>query len=482
MNRIEKGLVMVLLALMALLIVACGEEPSNTTLIEEEPMAEEEHASEPAATQEVASEAPTAQEQAGEAAAVEESTPAGPVELVVWAEGNTQQTMTSDPEGQGRYALYLKQQFEAENPGVTVKIEYHGWDQELRQNLMNSLLANTAPDIVVGENFFQQYAELGALVPLDNHIADIKDNLVEGTYKAAVYNGQIYGLSSFTGVFSFERNCAVVQAAGFDCNTPPQTWEELLTQSQAITQQGQGQYYGHTLQGPIGSGLGSIFRVAVYLAQADAPMCKDESCTQPWFNHPNAGGVMAFLREMNRTTPPGLSFNPDEGQIYSQLFQGLSAYQIAGSWHINWAKETGCQDCRYSPVPKPAGGTNASIIVGNAIYAVLAQSQHPDLAAKWVKLVASDGAQDLVYPALGRLPSTRSALQKLHPTVDAATQAYIDELLNNENLGILPQWRKDPQQMWTIYNEMLTRVLTTEDPIQQILDEAQAAAEAVASQ
>ena len=87
-----------------------------------------------------------------------------------------------------------------------------------------------------------------------------------------------------------------------------------------------------------------------------------------------------------------------------------------------------------------------------------------------------------MYPALGRLPSTRSALQKLHPTVDAATQAYIDELLNNENLGILPQWRKDPQQMWTIYNEMLTRVLTTEDPIQQILDEAQAAAEAVASQ
>ena len=107
---------------------------------EKKPMAEEEHASEPAATQEVASEAPTAQEQANEAAAVEESTPAGPVELVVWAEGNTQQTMTSDPEGQGRYALYLKQQFEAENPGVTVKIEYHGWDQELRQNLMNSLL------------------------------------------------------------------------------------------------------------------------------------------------------------------------------------------------------------------------------------------------------------------------------------------------------------------------------------------------------
>ena len=120
--------------------------------------------------------------------------------------------------------------------------------------------------------------------------------------------------------------------------------------------------------------------------------------------------------------------------------------------------------------------------MGNAIYAVLSQTEHPEMAAKWVKFIASDGAQDLVHPVLGRLPSTRSALQKLHPNVDPATQAYIDELLNNPNLGILPQWRKEPQQMWTIYNEMLTRVLTTEEPIAQILDEAQAAAEAVANQ
>lgn len=460
MKKIKNTLAIAFMLLfMSIFIVACGDSQEQEAVQEELGVAEEEAAEEAVS-----------------------GTQEGPIELVIWAEGNTQQSMSNDPEGAGRYGLYLKQQFEAENPGVTVKMEYHGWDQELRQNLVNALLANTAPDIVVGENFFQQYAELGALVPLDEYIADIKDNLIQGTYKAAVYDGKIYGLSSFTGVFSFERNCAVVQAAGFDCNTPPQTWDELVAQSQAITEQGQGQYYGYTLQGPIGSELGSIFRVAVYLAQANAPMCQDESCHQPSFNHPNAIPVMQFLREVNKSTPPGLTFNPDEGQIYSQLFQGISAYQIAGSWHVNWAKDGGCQDCRYSSIPKPASGQSASIIVGNAIYAVLSQTEHPEMAAKWVKFIASDGAQDLVHPVLGRLPSTRSALQKLHPNVDPATQAYIDELLNNPNLGILPQWRKEPQQMWTIYNEMLTRVLTTEEPIAQILDEAQAAAEAVANQ
>lgn len=406
----------------------------------------------------------------------------GSVELVIWAEGNTQQSMADDPEGAGRYGRYLKEQFEAENPGVTVKMEYHGWDQELRQNLVNALLAGTAPDVVVGENFFQQYAELGALRPLDDVLADVKDNMIEGTYKAALYDGKIYGVSSFTGVFSFERNCTVIQQAGLNCDTPPQTWDELLAQTQAVTDQGRGQFFGYTLQGPSGASLGSIFRIAVFLAQADAPLCQGPACTEPWFNNPNAVPVLQFLRQLNTTTPPGLTFNPDEGQVYSQLFQGVSAFQIAGSWHVNWAKEAGCTDCRYSPVPRPANGHSASIIVGNAIYAVLSQSKHPDVAAQWVKFIASDGAQDLVHPALGRLPSTRSALQKLHPTVDPATQAFIDELLNSSDLGILPQWRKEPQQLWTIYNDMLTMLFTTNTPVEELLNNAQAQAEAIMSQ
>jgi hypothetical protein len=90
--------------------------------------------------------------------------------------------------------------------------------------------------------------------------------------------------------------------------------------------------------------------------------------------------------------------------------------------------------------------------------------------------------QALIYPTVGRLPSTRSGLKALRSKVDNATVAYIDQLLNNSNLGILPQWRKRPQQLWDIYNEMLTRVIFTEEPIKQIMDDAQAAADKVMQQ
>lgn len=425
-------------------------------------------------------------DRASPAATENETTPATvtpvaankPVELVIWAEFFTQDAIVTDPDGAGRYGTYLIEQFEKEHPGVTVRLEYHGWDETLRQNLFNALLAGTAPDIVVGENFFQQYAELGALVPLDDILGDIEHDLIPGTYKAAEYQGQIYGISAFTGIFAFERNCQVVEAAGLDCAHPPQTWDELLAEAAHITAQGDGDYYGYTLQGPVQTSVGGAFRIAVYLAQAGAPICQNE-CTIPYFNNPDAVPVYEFIRELHQYTPPGLAFNPHEGQVYEQLFRGLSAYQIAGSWHPGWAQDIGCEDCRYSPIPVPENGQPASMIVGNAIYVVLKQSEHPEVAAEWVKFLAREDVQALVYPSLGRLPSTRSALTALRPDVDPATQVFIDQLLTSPELEILPQWRQDPEKLWRIYNEMLTQILTTTRPIQEIMEDAQAAANEV---
>lgn len=398
------------------------------------------------------------------------------LELVVWT--NEVAAMEQTPEGAGQYGLYLKEQFEKEHPGVVVVMEDHGWDEELRQELSKALLAGTAPDVVVGENYFQQFARQGALLALDTRIADIKDNLIESTYRAAVYDGYTYGLSASTGVFGFERNCQVIEQAGLDCNTPPKTWDELLTQARTITEKGEGDYYGYTLQGTKGFSVGGIFRIAVYLAQADASMC-EANCTYPFFNDPRAVPVMEFLRELHRYTPPGLSQSSDENQIYSQLYQGRSAYQIAGSWHVNQARQSGCADCRYSAIPIPEDGHSASIIVGNVIYAVTSQSKQPDLAVEWIRFLVRDDVQALINPTVGRLPSTRSGLEALRTTADIATQSYINELLQDPNLGILPQWQKYPQQLWNIYNEMLTRVLYTEEPIEQIMNDAQMAADRV---
>jgi multiple sugar transport system substrate-binding protein len=396
-----------------------------------------------------------------------------PFDLVHWAEGY----LYSEDERFKPYQDAVKDRFKEMYPHVTVKFENFGWDEALRQNLVTALLGGTAPDVIVGENFFQQYADLGAMAPLDDAIVDIEDNLIPGTYAAAVTQGKVYGICQFTGCFGFERNPNVIEAAGLDPSEAPTTWDELLEQAEIITEAGNGEFYGYTLQGPVGFSVGGIFRIAVYMKQAGADMCSDD-CTYPWFDNPKAEEVLSFLREINRYTPPGLTFNPDEGQVYTQLFLGKSAYQICGSWHVGWAKDSGLDNAMYSGIPIPAGGQPASIVVGNVINGVLTASEHKTEAAALCKMFTEDDIQDLVNPVLGRMPSTRSALQRLEPTASDADKAFINELLTAD-LGVLPQWRKDPQKLWTIYNDMLTQVLSTEDPILGIMDEAQVAADAV---
>gem|GEM_PF-593665 len=463
-------------AMLSLLLAACGAAPSTAVNSTAAPAGAATTAPADAPTTAPAGAATTAPADAPTTAPADAgSSTDEPITLTVWAEGSLAPVTDGTTNDLLKLREYAKDEFEKQHPGVTVVLEDHGWDEVLRQNLTNALLSSTAPDVIVGENFFQAYAALDALVPLDQHLNDIKDNLIPGTYQAAVYNGKIYGLSAMTGVFGFERNCKVITDAGLDCDKPPVTWDDLLQLSKTITTQGAGNYYGYTLQGPVGFSVGGIFRVAVYLAQADAPMCKN-SCTEPFFDNPKAVPVLQFLRELNQSTPPGLTFNADEGQVYTQLFQNKSAFQIAGSWHTKWAKDSGCPDCRYSTVPIPKGGKDASVIVGNVIYAVLSASKHPDLAAEWITFLQRDEFQDLVFPTIGRLPATRSALTKLRPAVGDADRAFIDVLLNSKDLQVLPQWPKNPQLVWTAYNDMLTKLFTTDTQVEQLMAEAQKAA------
>jgi multiple sugar transport system substrate-binding protein len=362
-------------------------------------------------------------------------------------------------------------------PDATLEYLNMGWDEELRQNLVTAMLGGTSPDLIVGENYIQPYAIEGAFLPLDDAVADVKDNMVEGTYAAAVYDGKIYGVSQLTGCFGFERNPNVIEQAGLDPNTPPATWSELLAQAEAITTAGNGQYFGYTLQGPVGFLIGGILRFAVYHKTAGAELATED--VYPWFNNPASERVLTFLREIHRFTPPGLSFNPEEGQVYGQLFQGVSAYQIAGSWHVKTAKDNGLENAMYSPIPIPdEDGIPATGVVGNIIVSVLSETNHPEEASYFARVLLEDDVQALLNPLFGRLPSTRSALTALQEQTDESNGLFIDLLLNND-LGVLPQWRKDPQKIWTVYNDLITKLLTTEESVSSLMDQAQEQVDAV---
>lgn len=369
--------------------------------------------------------------------------------------------------------------FQELHPEMEVVILDQGWDEALRQNLENAILLGRPPDVVIGENYFRYFAARGEMLALDELINRYEDDLIPATYAAAVYNGQVYAVPFMTGIFAFERNCSVIEAAGLDCTTTPQYWDELLAEAKTITAAGDGAYYGYTLQGPGGTAVGAAFRIAVYQAQLDALPCADAACTIPDFNQERAIPVYEFLRDLAQYTPDGLLQNSNEGEVYEVLFRGGSAYQMAGSWHTAWSASTGCTSCRYSTIPIPREGHPANLVVGNVLFGVPSGAPHPEMALEWLDLMLSAEIQARVFPVVGRMPVRRSTLEALLPNLEETNRVFAEELLNNEAITILPQWEDSPREVWAIYNQLLEGVLLTNQDIPSLMAAAQSRLEAL---
>jgi ABC-type glycerol-3-phosphate transport system substrate-binding protein len=402
--------------------------------------------------------------------------------LLVWGSGlGLPDYLKGDPKAYGFAALEAQDKaFKAKNPDVKLVWEEHGWDEALRQNIVTALLAGTPPDVIVGENFFQQYASLKALIPLDEVTpAAVADESVLGTHKAAIFEGKNYGFSWLSGCFGFEANPNVLKQAG-QKEEIPATWDDLLIAAEAVTKAGAGNFYGYTLQGPLGFSVGGMFRVAVYMQQSGVLLTKPDDPFYPNFNDPKSVPVWEFVRKLMPFTPPGLAFEADEGKVYTQLFQGKSAMQIAGSWHTSWAKQTGLENAIYGQVPYPKDGKPASYVVGNVIWGVMSATKVPDIGADWVMVSQSDEVQQTIFPGVGRIPPTKRWIAKMleDTTVPEADKTYA-KMLRDADLGILPQWIKEPNKLNSTWNDLFAAVITTETDIKQLADEAQSKAEEI---
>lgn len=397
---------------------------------------------------------------AGESPSASQPAATTSAELVVWVGGlNTSDEIDSELKKAGNdptkmpaqvQASYdLKTAFEKQNPGVKLKFENHGWGDDLSSNLQRAVLGGVGPDVTAGETQVADFARIGAFKAID--ISNIKADLIEGTYKAAIYKGKVYGLPLKTGTFALQYNKDVLRKAGYDPDKDiPKTWDELLAISKAITEKGKGQYYGFMVQ-PI-PGLGSMFRAHPFIKQLGADLGTDDGDVT--FDGPEQQKVYEFLRNLSLTSPPGTAAVTDEGKLLAEIHSGKVAFQIDGPWQIDWAKEDKC-DCGYARLPVPADGKTGNTIVGNVIYSVLQGSKHPEAAEKFVRFVASPEAQALQMKVQAILPVNKKAIDLVPNffTRYPEMKVFWDELAGAKNLAPLPTFKKNGSKIndqWTI--------------------------------
>src|SRR4051794_36194568 len=149
-------------------------------------------------------------------------------ELTVW------DWKSGDP-ATANYYDKAKAIFEAAHPDTTVNFVMQPHDQYYTL-LGTALSSNAGPDLFLMNGGAQAKARFGALMKLDDKVADIKKDLV-GWEEFSDKTG-VYAIPLSIQGFVVYYNKKLYTDAGLDASKPPKTWAELAKVCDAIKAKG----------------------------------------------------------------------------------------------------------------------------------------------------------------------------------------------------------------------------------------------------
>src|SRR5699024_4863376 len=136
--------------------------------------------------------------------------------------------------------VQAKDQYEAENEGITIELSPIEADQDqyfTRLALMNGS-ASTAPDVIYEDTFqIRSDAAAGYLLPIDSYLEnwDDWDQFNEQARQAGVGDdGQTYGISMGTDTRGIYYNTDIFEQAGLPTDWQPESWDDILDAAHTV--------------------------------------------------------------------------------------------------------------------------------------------------------------------------------------------------------------------------------------------------------
>ncbi len=288
-------------------------------------------------------------------------------------------------------------EFVALNPNVEIVPEYVSYDA-LHDKIATGMAAGQSPfDIMlVDDIWFPEFAEAGWLKDIS---ADVPAEMLADSSPAAwdivSYNGAQYGLPWLLDQLYFYYNADMLAAAGFDA--PPTTWEEMLTQAQAMKDQG-------IAESPVVLALGqieaSITEFVVFLYGAGGEFF-DEAGT-PVFNSPEAVAAVQWLLDAigsGLVNPASTTYGEED--VRNTMSAGKAAFGVNWAYMLDLAnnpdESTVAGQIKMALMPVFQSGKDAGIESssnnGSMGFGVSAGSEHAAEALAFIEYLTSKDVQ-----------------------------------------------------------------------------------------
>ena len=276
-------------------------------------------------------------------------------------------------------------EFEAMHPGVTIDLIERP-AQGFKDQVITELAASAAPDIIragfAGD--FASYASAGGTIDLSPYLEDgYGDDFFPADWTIVQYEGKPYGIPLVTDTHALFYNVDYITEAGISVPQSMEecwSWEEFSEQSR-IAMENSDADYGHAalwnpkrwmlfLYGNGGSLLNADHTEATINNEAGIQTI---AWTQSWYN--------------DGLTPLSTSMKASE-RAEELFINGSIAFLISGSWHLPAFRENMLSyDWDVTYLPCSGNGQDADL--GGNGFAVTKDSDHPEMAAEFIKFMAT---------------------------------------------------------------------------------------------
>ncbi len=276
--------------------------------------------------------------------------------------------------------------FEAANPGVTIKLENRGTDEH-KSALRVAGGSDQAPDIYYmwgGLGLGGEFVKSGLALPMDKYYAQYKwdDEFTEPALAASKqYPGGRYGLPfTFRGEAIY-YNKALFEKAGI--TSLPTSYDELLADADKLTKAGIPPFtFGGTVNWHVMRLMDEILELKCGPEKHDALMAMklswaDEPCTTQSFEELHKWTSKYILKPF---------MGIDQQQSFNLFLAGRAAMMLEGNWLVGQLKNAN-KLADYGVFPFPG----ASRLYGFAEYNYIStKSKNPDIAAKFLNYLEVD--------------------------------------------------------------------------------------------
>jgi maltose-binding protein MalE len=310
------------------------------------------------------------------------------------------------------------------------------------EKLLTAVAAGTPPDGASNVQYLD-YMARGVLIPIDDWVANSgivkQDSYLEGTWGDAFYQGTMYGVPANEGFlrYGLNYNAKLVEAAGLDPDTPPETWSECFDWHEALTQfddAGNLKQIGLDPYDAMGGQIGiqdgfyppvswgwKWFDADNGTFDLDNEMMTDAFETMGEFIKLVGPDNMAGMRQVEGQGGWGGSFN---AEVQSMIIEG---YWHPGETTIEKPEIAEFNRTTWAPVPDSRKGTKVQGFGGHYVI-IFNDSANKEQMFHVGEFLNTNEACDIIFNNVGWLPGLTPYLETVDPAAYPGLPFYFDSI------------------------------------------------------